>query len=177
MRRYELVTVVTNGHRIEGRRGLILAFFGKILAFFGNKRAILQLFTGVTDGHSGHRWSQMVTGGHSWSQNRRGLGVPVDGTPLFLSSVRARARVSSLPLQRWSSPDLLVHTRTETSLVLLSEFSHLSKLPKVKRQSRGARRSNINQTFRLRTTPKPPVRVRALTVGLHGERREHLREV
>ena len=38
MRRYELVTVVTNGHRIEGRRALILAFFGKILAFFGNKR-------------------------------------------------------------------------------------------------------------------------------------------
>ena len=158
----------------KGEEGSYLPFLANILAFFGNKRAYLELFT---DGHSRHRWSQMVTGGHSWSQNRRGLGVPVDGTPLFLSSVRARARVSSLPLQRWSSPDLLVHTRTETSLVLLSEFSHLSKLPKVKRQSRGARRSNINQTFRLRTTPKPPVRVRALTVGLHGERREHLREV
>ena len=61
--------------------GPIFAFFGKILAFFGNKRAILQLFTGVTDGHSGHRWSQMVTGGHSWSQNRRGLGAPVEATP------------------------------------------------------------------------------------------------
>ena len=43
--------------------------------------AILQLFTGVTDGHSGHRWSQMVTGGHSWSQNRRGLGAPVEASP------------------------------------------------------------------------------------------------
>ena len=64
-----------------GRLGPILAFFGKILAFFGNKRAVLQLFTGVTDGHSRHRWSQMVTGGHSWSQNRRGLGAPVDRTP------------------------------------------------------------------------------------------------
>ena len=62
-----MVTVVTDGHRIEGRRGLILAFFGKILAFFGNKRAILQLFpvsqmvTAVTDGP---RWSQVVTVGH-----------------------------------------------------------------------------------------------------------------
>ena len=67
MRRYELVTVVTNGHRIEGRRGLILAFFGKILAFFGNKRAILQLFTGVTVVTAvtdGPRWSQVVTVGH-----------------------------------------------------------------------------------------------------------------
>ena len=76
-----MVTVVTDGHRIEGRRGAVLAFFGKILAFFGNKWAILQLFTGVTDGHSGHRWSQMVTGGHSWSQNRRGLGAPVEASP------------------------------------------------------------------------------------------------
>ena len=74
MRRYELVTVVTNGHRIEGRRGLILAFFGKILgffgkilAFFGNKTAILQLFTGVTVVTAvtdGPRWSQVVTVGH-----------------------------------------------------------------------------------------------------------------
>ena len=90
MRRYELVTVVTNGHRIEGRRGLILAFFGKILAFFGNKTAILQLFTGVTDGHSGHRWSQMVTAGHSWSQNRRGLGAPVEASPLIPRSASPR---------------------------------------------------------------------------------------
>ena len=67
MRRYELVTVVTNGHRIEGGRGLILAFFGKILAFFGNKTAILQLFTGVTVVTAvtdGPRWSQVVTVGH-----------------------------------------------------------------------------------------------------------------
>jgi len=64
----------------KAEEGSYLPFLN-ILAFFGNKWAILQLFTGVTDGHSGHRWSQMVTGGHSWSQNRRGLGVPVDGTP------------------------------------------------------------------------------------------------
>ena len=59
-----LASVVTDGHIIEGRRGLVLAFFGDILAFFGNIWAILVLFTGVTDGHSGHRWSQMVTVGH-----------------------------------------------------------------------------------------------------------------
>ena len=97
MRRYELVTVVTDGHRIEGRRGVVLAFFGKIIAFFGNKRAILQLFTGVTDGHSGHRWSQMVTGGHSWSQNRRGLGAPVEGSPYYYSS-RSVSRLCSWSL-------------------------------------------------------------------------------
>ena len=50
MRRYELVTAVTDGHRIEGRRGLVLAFFGNFRAFF----------TRVTDGHSGHS-------GHSFS--------------------------------------------------------------------------------------------------------------
>ena len=91
MRRYELVTVVTDGHRIEGRRGLVLAFFGDILAFFGNIWAILVLFTGVTDGHSGHRWSQMVTGGHSWSQNRRGLGASVDTTPRGGHLIHTRA--------------------------------------------------------------------------------------
>ena len=94
MRRYELVTVVTDGHRIEGRRGVVLAFFGNILAFFGNKWAILQLFTGVTDGHSGHGWSQMVTGGHSWSHNRRGLGAPVDGTVLVNETRRAQKKMS-----------------------------------------------------------------------------------
>ena len=67
MRRYELVTVVTDGHRIEGRRGVVLAFFGNILAFFGNKWAIFsfsrvsQMVTAVTDGP---RWSQVVTVGH-----------------------------------------------------------------------------------------------------------------
>ena len=64
MRRYELVTVVTDGHRIEGRRGVVLAFFGNILAFFGNKWAILQLFTMVTAVTDGPRWSQVVTVGH-----------------------------------------------------------------------------------------------------------------
>ena len=64
MRRYELVTVVTDGHRIEGPRGVVLAFFGNILAFFGNKCAILQLFTGVTAVTDGPRWSQVVTVGH-----------------------------------------------------------------------------------------------------------------
>ena len=81
MRRYELVTVVTDGHRIEGRRGVVLAFFGNILAFFGNKWAILQLFTMVTAVTDGPRWSQVVTVGHSWSQNRRGLGAPVEASP------------------------------------------------------------------------------------------------
>ena len=63
MRLYELVTVVTNGHRIEGRRGLILAFFGKILAFFGNKRAIFGDFRRVSGGSSGIGWSQLVSVG------------------------------------------------------------------------------------------------------------------
>ena len=67
MRRYELVTVVTDGHRIEGRKGLALAFFGNILGFFGNKRATLELFTRVTVVTAvtdGPRWSQVVTVGH-----------------------------------------------------------------------------------------------------------------
>ena len=118
MRRYELVTVVTDGHRIEGRRGLVLAFFGKILAFFGNKRAILQLFTGVTDGHSGHRWSQMVTGGHSWSQNRRGLGAPADTTPQHTSNTN-RHLVSTPPsselLERVGSVSTPLQHHTSTT--------------------------------------------------------------
>ena len=55
----------------------------------------MQLFTGITDGHSGHsghRWSQMVTGGHSWSQNRRGLGAPADTTPGFATLLRDELR-------------------------------------------------------------------------------------
>ena len=55
-------------------------------------------------------------------------------TSVFVSSVRARARVSSLPLQRWSSPDATRPHLERRPLVLLSEFSHLSKLPKVKRR-------------------------------------------
>ena len=67
MRRYELVTVVTDGHRIEGRRGVVLAFFGKIIAFLAIKGQFCsfsrasQMVTAVTDGP---RWSQVVTVGH-----------------------------------------------------------------------------------------------------------------
>ena len=67
MRRYELVTVVTDGHRIEGPRGVVLAFFGKIIAFLAIKGQFCsfsrasQMVTAVTDGP---RWSQVVTVGH-----------------------------------------------------------------------------------------------------------------
>ena len=111
MRRYELVTVVTDGHRIEGRRGLVLVFLGKIIAFFGNKRAILQLLTG---GHSGHRWSQMVTGGHSWSQNRRGLGAPVGPTPSPSLAVTQSVRGRHLNTPSQAIPPLRAFSKGHT---------------------------------------------------------------
>ena len=61
-----MVTVVTDGHRIEGPRGVVLAFFGNILALaingqFCSFSRVSQMVTAVTDGP---RWSQVVTVGH-----------------------------------------------------------------------------------------------------------------